>query len=100
MNKKGLPVVPPAPEPRGYRIEEAAKYMGVTPWFIELKIRSGKLPALKLCRHYTVLREDMDVFLDEERKKFRLRPQGMTIPTPRKRRKQVDSENSETNVGE
>lgn len=51
-------------QPRGYRIEEAAKYMGVTPWFVELKVRSGELPALKLCRHYTVLREDMDAFLD------------------------------------
>jgi len=30
---------------RGYRIAEAARYMGVSPWFIELKIRSGELPA-------------------------------------------------------
>jgi excisionase family DNA binding protein len=49
---------------RGYRIAEAAIYMGVSPWFVEEKIRSGELPALKLCRHYTVLREDMDNFLD------------------------------------
>jgi excisionase family DNA binding protein len=51
---------------RGYRIAEAAKYMGVSPWFVELKIRSRELPALKLCRHYTVLREDMDRFLDSQ----------------------------------
>jgi excisionase family DNA binding protein len=38
--------------------------MGVSPWFVEEKIRSGELPALKLCRHYTVLREEMDKFLD------------------------------------
>ena len=49
---------------RGYRIADAALYMGVSPWFVEEKIRSGELPALKLCRHYTVLREDMDDFLD------------------------------------
>jgi len=61
--KKSEPVVP-LYEHRGYRIEQAAKYMGVTPWFVELKVRSGELPALKLCRHYTVLREDMDAFLD------------------------------------
>jgi excisionase family DNA binding protein len=54
---------------RGYRISEAADYMGVSPWFIELKIRSKELPALKLCRHYTILKEDMDAFLDGERKK-------------------------------
>ena len=52
---------------RGYRLAEAAAYMGVTPWFLELKIRSGELPALKLCRHYTVLKEDMDAFLDSQR---------------------------------
>ena len=55
---------PRDPPRRGYRIAEAATYMGVTPWFVEEKIRSGELPALKLCRHYTVLREDMDNFLD------------------------------------
>jgi excisionase family DNA binding protein len=49
---------------RGYRIAEAAMYMGVSSWFVEQKIRSGELPALRLCRHYTVLRKDMDDFLD------------------------------------
>jgi excisionase family DNA binding protein len=54
-------------ERRGYRIAEAAAYMGVSPWFVELKIRSGELPALRLCRHYTILREDMDEFLNKQR---------------------------------
>ena len=49
---------------RGFRIADAAIYMGVSPWFVEERIRSGALPALRLCRHYTVLREDMDNFLD------------------------------------
>ena len=53
---------------RGYRISEAAVYMGVTPWFIEEKIRAKELPALRLCRHYTILKEDMDAFLDTQRK--------------------------------
>jgi excisionase family DNA binding protein len=51
---------------RGYRIAEAAAYMGVTPWFVELKIRPGELRALRMCRHYTILKEDMDAFLDEQ----------------------------------
>jgi excisionase family DNA binding protein len=51
---------------RGYRIAEAAAYMGVTPWFVELKIRSGELRALRMCRHYTILKEDMDAFLDAQ----------------------------------
>jgi excisionase family DNA binding protein len=53
--------------PRGFRIKEAALYMGLSPWAVEILIRSKKLPALKICRHYTVLREDMDAFLDSER---------------------------------
>lgn len=53
---------------RGLRIREAAEYMGVSPWFIELKIRSKELPALRLCRHYTLLREDLDAFLDAQRR--------------------------------
>ncbi len=73
---KSQPVVPIQYEQhRGYRIEEAAKYMGVTPWFVELKIRSGELPALKFCRHYTLLKDDMDAFLDAARKKLAARPQ-------------------------
>jgi excisionase family DNA binding protein len=63
-------MVPTREDPRrGYRIQEAAWYMGVSPWFVELKVRSGELPALKLCRHYTILREDMDAFLDAQRAK-------------------------------
>ena len=69
-----LPATLPHPEThRGYRISEAAKYMGVSPWFVELEIRryqndkSTGLPALKLCRHYTILKEDMDAFLDAHR---------------------------------
>jgi hypothetical protein len=50
--------------PRGYRIEDAAIYMCLTPFFIEEEIRAGRLPALHLCRHYTILKEDMDAYLD------------------------------------
>jgi excisionase family DNA binding protein len=61
--------------PRGMRIAEAAVYMGVSPWFVELKIRSGELPALNLCRHYTLLREDLDAFLDAQKRKADETPQ-------------------------
>jgi len=54
--------------------------MGVSPWFVEEKIRSGELPALRLCRHYTLLREDMDNFLDKVSGKTRqpAQPSGAT----------------------
>ena len=34
---------------------------------VEVIIRSGELPALKLGQHYTILREDADAFLDRKR---------------------------------
>jgi excisionase family DNA binding protein len=55
------------PPRRGFRSAEAAIYMGVTPWYVEEIIHSKQLPALKLGRHYTILREDMDAFLDRKR---------------------------------
>lgn len=53
--------------PRGFRIREAALYMGLSPWTVEVLIRSKKLPVLKICRHYTILREDMDAFLERSK---------------------------------
>jgi excisionase family DNA binding protein len=58
-----------AVSPRGLRIAEAAVYMGVSPWFVEQEIRAGRLPALKLCRHYTLLKEDLDAYLDDAKEK-------------------------------
>jgi excisionase family DNA binding protein len=60
---------------RGYRIAEAAQYMGVSPWFVEVAVREKRLPALKLGRPWVILREDMDAFLDAERQKEVLLPQ-------------------------
>jgi excisionase family DNA binding protein len=53
---------------RGFRIAEA---LGITPWYVEEIIRSKQLPAIKLGRHYTILREDMDAFLDRKRGEWR-----------------------------
>ncbi len=49
---------------RGFRIAEV---LGVTPWYVEEIIRSEQLPAIKLGRRYTILRKDMDAFLDRKR---------------------------------
>jgi excisionase family DNA binding protein len=58
----------PTVAPRGFRIVEAALYMGASAWFVERMIRGGRLPALRLGRHYSILKEDMDSFLDEQKK--------------------------------
>jgi excisionase family DNA binding protein len=62
-NTNPSPVLPP----RGLRIMDAAHYMGLAPFYVEELIRSGELPALMLCRHYTILREDADAFLDRKK---------------------------------
>ena len=64
------PVLPP----RGLRIMDAANYMGLAPFYVEELVRSGELPALKLCQHYTILREDADAFLDRKREELECHP--------------------------
>jgi len=49
---------------------DAARYAGLSPFYVGEIIRSGELPALKLCRHYTILREDLDAFLDRKRREL------------------------------
>jgi len=50
-------------QPRGFRIEQAARYIGVSPWFVEVAIRSKKIPAHKLGRHYVLFQEDLDNYI-------------------------------------
>ena len=54
--------------PRALSIPDAAAYIGVTSFFIERMIRCGRLPALRMCRQYTVLVSDLDAFLDSQPK--------------------------------
>lgn len=56
-------------ERRGFRIPQAAEYTGLSVWHVAELIRSRRLLALKPqgCRHYVILREDLDGMLDEMR---------------------------------
>jgi len=51
-------------EPRGLRTHEAAKYAGVSHWFIRNAIWTGKLRARRAGKVIIILREDLDLFLD------------------------------------
>ena len=56
-------------QPRGLRIEEAAQYSGLSPFYIEEQIRAGNLlsiggPGSGACRAHIILREHLDKFLD------------------------------------
>ena len=57
---------------RGVRIELAAHYSGLGPFFLEEIIRNGTLPAVGgsgsgVCAAYIVLREHLDELLDVSR---------------------------------
>jgi len=59
----------PAITPRGLRIEAAASYSGLSPFFLEEIIRNGTLPAIGgpgsgVCAAYVILKEHLDEYLD------------------------------------
>lgn len=76
MQRKKPPQVPQAPAPparyttaRGLRIEAAAAYSGLSPFFIEEEIRNGNLPSIGgsgsgVCAAHIVLRERLDEYLE------------------------------------
>lgn len=58
------------PTVRGLRIEAAAAYSGLSPFFIEEEIRNGNLPSIGgpgsgVCAAHIVLRERLDEYLDQ-----------------------------------
>jgi excisionase family DNA binding protein len=55
------------PERRGLRIKEAAGYLGTTAWFIEVAVRTKKIPAHKLGRHYVLFKDDLDNYIERVR---------------------------------
>jgi excisionase family DNA binding protein len=55
------------PVRRGLRIREAAQYVGCSPWFIEVAVRSKEIPAHKLGRHYVLFRDDLDAYIERVR---------------------------------
>jgi len=59
----------PTLAPRGLRVEQAAHYSGLSPFYIQELIRIGTLPAIGgpgsgTCAAYIVLREHLDEYLD------------------------------------
>jgi excisionase family DNA binding protein len=61
------PIAVENPARRGLRIKEAAEYLGSTPWFVEVAIRSQKIPAHKLGRHYVLFKDDLDEYVNRLR---------------------------------
>jgi hypothetical protein len=60
----------PTITPRGLRIQQAADYSGLSPFYLEQCVRDGTLPAIGgpgsgVCSAYIILRANLDQFLDE-----------------------------------
>ena len=72
--KPAPPIVPETLVPttplasRGLRIPEAAAYIGSTIWFVRELIWTRKVPAIRLGKRDVLLREDLDRYLDEQRR--------------------------------
>lgn len=49
--------------PRGLRIQDAAKYAGVSHWHLRTAIKVGELKARRAGKVIIVLREELDTFL-------------------------------------
>ena len=73
LSKSAAPAVSITPVPfparRGLRIEHAADYTSLSPFYIEEMIRCGRLPAIggrisDVSRGYIVTREHLDELLD------------------------------------
>jgi len=52
--------------PRGLRIVEAARYAGVTTWFIRQAIWEGRLKARRCGKLVIILRDELDCFLENQ----------------------------------
>ncbi len=50
--------------PRGLRIVQAARYAGVSSWFIRQAVREGRLKARRCGKFVIILRDDLDQFLE------------------------------------
>ncbi len=52
--------------PRGLRIVQAARYAGVTTWFIRQAIWEGRLKARRCGKFVIILRDELDQFLENQ----------------------------------
>jgi len=67
------PAVPPVSAsaesllpPRGLRIVQAARYAGVSTWFIRQAIWEGRLKARRCGKFVIILRDELDQFLENQ----------------------------------
>jgi len=52
--------------PRGLRIVQAARYAGVSTWFIRQAVWEGRLKARRCGKFVIILRDELDWFLENQ----------------------------------
>jgi excisionase family DNA binding protein len=52
--------------PRGLRIVQAARYAGVSTWFIRQAVWEGRLKARRCGKFVIILRDELDQFLENQ----------------------------------
>jgi len=52
--------------PRGLRIVQAARYAGVSTWFIRQAVWEGRLKARRCGKFVIILRDELDRFLENQ----------------------------------
>jgi excisionase family DNA binding protein len=62
-------VIPQQNQPRGFRVSEAASYIGSTVNFVRALIRDREVPALLLGKRHILLKDDLDSYLDTQRRR-------------------------------
>jgi excisionase family DNA binding protein len=62
-------VLPQQNQSRGLRVPEAAAYIGGTICFVRSLIKDREIPALLLGKRHVLLKEDLDNFLDAQRRR-------------------------------
>jgi excisionase family DNA binding protein len=62
-------VIPQQNQPRGFRVSEAARYIGATICFVRSLIRDREVPALLLGKRHVILRESLDDYLDMQKRR-------------------------------
>jgi excisionase family DNA binding protein len=72
--KKPAAVIPEVNSPqrsqmRGFRVPEAAAYIGGTVCLVRSLIKDREIPALLLGKRHVLLREDLDEYLDAQRRR-------------------------------
>jgi excisionase family DNA binding protein len=69
--------------PRLLRIPDAAKYLSATNWFMEVLVREGQIPAIKLGKGRVIDINDLNDWVEKEKAAQAISPRPLQRPPVR-----------------